>query len=180
MSVMGTGALVQAAQSIASLGAETSPGGGFLTPNTPNIVDFEWFLRDSVQIPTSALPITSPWPTFALAQALEMVPCGPGGVLYSLAVYNCATHVLFEITPDVAGQNYFAVKREGGANGFGLVGPIAGIVAATSDESTSTTLSSPDWTKKITATQLEFFRTPWGRKYLGWIQNAGPNVVGLT
>lgn len=178
--VTGAGALAQRPQLIAGLGAELSPGGGFLTPSNPNIVDFLWFLSDSVQIPTTALPLTSPWPSFALTQALQQVPCGPGGILYSLAVYNCATHILFTITPDQAGQDYFRVKRGSTADGFGLVQPIAGVVVSTFDQGTGTTVSSPDWTKNITVDQMEYLKTPWGRQYLGWIQKAGPNPVGLT
>lgn len=176
--VTGTGALFQAAQTLNAVGAETSPGGGFLLPNQPNIVDFEWFLSNSVQIPPAALPASSPWPQYALTQALHLTPCGPGGIMYTLVVYNCATHILFTITPDVAGQNFFSTARS--KEGFSLVNPIVGVVAATTDESTTTTLSSPDWTKRITVSQLNFMRTPWGREYLGWIQSAGPYPVGLT
>ena len=178
--VTGTGALFQAAQTLNAVGAETSPGGGFLLPNQPNIVDFEWFLSNSVQIPPAPLPASSPWPQYALTQALRLTPCGPGGIMYTLVVYNCATHLLFAITPDVAGQNYFGEKRGAGAGGYGLVNPIAGMVVSTFDQGTGTTVNSPDWAKKMTMGQLDFTRSPWGRYYLNWIQSAGPYPVGLT
>lgn len=175
--VTGIGALSQAAQTLAGVGAEVSPGGGFLLPNQPNIVDFGWFLTISVQIPVAALPVNSPWPQYALAQALQLTLVS-GGLLYTLAVYNCATHVLFSIAPDEPGQNYFATAR--GGQGYGLIMPTTGLVAASSDQSTSATLSSPDWTKNMTPGQLDFYKTPWGRMYLSYIRSYGGSIVGVT
>jgi hypothetical protein len=169
----------------------------FITPLTPNLVDFTTFLTDSVQIPVAALPLDSPWPSYAFNQAMALTPClgcgfnypftpTGGGILYTLAVYNCATALLFLIAPDQSGQTYFVDARSSQPStnfpngGFGLIAPKTGLVVASSDESTSTTLTAPKWADGLTVGQLGFFQSPWGRYYLSYIQSAGPSVVGLT
>jgi hypothetical protein len=74
----------------------------FVTPSQPNLADFTTFLTTSVQIPTAALPTNSPWIGYAFNQAMDLVWTFPGapGILYTLAVYNLATAILFQITPD--------------------------------------------------------------------------------
>lgn len=178
MSVTGTAATAQDIQIVIAIGDESAAGGGFLFPDTPNIVDFLTFLRNSVQIPSAALPGTSDWPQYALTQATAIVLSAPLGVLYTLAVYNCATHILYTITPDVAGQNYFSNARSN--KGLGLIAPSTGLVAASSDETTSVTLASPDWAKRLTVGQLQMMKTPWGREYLAYAQSYGPSIVGLS
>ena len=178
MSVTGTGASAQVFQVVSATGLESAPGGGFLFPLSANIVDFLAFLANTVQIPSAALPGTSVWPGYALQQAISLTPLAGAGILDTLAVYNCATHLLFVITPDVAGQNYFATQRS--AKGFNLIQPSTGLVSSSSDESTSTSLATPDWARRMTPAQLQMMKTPWGREYLSHIQSYGPSVVGLT
>lgn len=179
MSVTGTGACAQDTQTIAGIGAEAAQN-GFLWPNQPNIIDFAWWLSANVEIPAAALPASSPWPGYALASALGLVliiPCVPA-IQYTLAVYNCATHILMGMAPDQPGNNFFTAARAN--SGYSLVNPSTGIVAASSDASTSSTLASPDWAKGMTVSDLGFFKTPWGREYLMFNQSYGPTIIGLT
>jgi len=152
----------------------------FVTPTTPNLADFNVFLATSVKIPTAALPSDSPWPGYAFAQAMQLTLAIPGvsGLLYTLAVYNCATHILFAITPDQDGQTYFVDARS--SSGFNLINPSAGLVQAASDDGTSSSYKVPDWVSGLTIGQLGFYKTPWGREYLSFIQSYGPTIVGLT
>lgn len=184
MSITGTGAILQAASQSSGVGYLAPGMNGFQNPNTPNIVDFLTFLNTTVQIPSAALPASSPWPQYALSEALTYFdPCavGPGpGANYSVAVYNCATHILLTITPDVSGQTYFATVRGNPPTGFGLIQPSTGLVAATYDQGTGATLAQPEWAPRLTVDQLDFFKTPYGRRYLAWQQAYGPSIVGLT
>ena len=183
MSVSGTAAGIQDAQVGAAIGGETSPSGAFLSPTAPNLVDFLTFLATSVQIPSAALAVNSPWPGYALTQAIGITlspPNNPAPILYVLACYNCATHILFSIAPDVPGQNYFQTARSSSANGFGLIQATTGLVQATSDEVTSASLTAPEWASRLTVGQLAFFKTPWGREYLSYQQSYGPSIVGLS
>lgn len=154
----------------------------FVNPNTPNAADFLTFVRDQ-GVPVPALPDTSAYLGYALTGAVGLVLplpawCSVPGVLYSLAVYNCGTHLLFTMAPDQQGQTYFAKARS--REGFALISPSTGLVAATSDQGTSTTLASPDWAKQLTIAQLDFAKTPWGRSYLQWQASYGSSIVGLT
>jgi hypothetical protein len=154
----------------------------FATPNSPNLPDFLIFLG-TVQIPAAALPANSPWPGYALNQAIALVPCYPGipGIISTLAVYNCATHLVFLMTPDQVGQTYFQTARSNDAtSGYNLIAPSTGLVVASSDEGSSVTLTAPEWAKGLTIGQLGYMKTPWGREYLDYIQSAGPTIWGLT
>lgn len=180
MSVTGTGAPVQDVASATGAGIYVS-GGAFLDPTAANLPDFLTFLYFNVQISQAALPLSSPYPGYAFTAARGLVLC-PGvaaSILYVLAVYNCATHLLMTIAPDQPGQHYFTNMRSG-KEGAALVNPSAGIVAASSDKTTSTALASPDWAKGLTVSQLGFFKTSWGREYLAYIQSYGPAIWGLT
>ena len=156
--------------------------GGFVTPNRPNLPDFLVFLQ-TVNIPEAALPDDSPYPGYALNQAIALVLQPPflPGIAYTLACYNCATHLLFVITPDTPPSNYFATMRGTTAEGLGLVVPSTGLVSdSANDQGTSVSLAEPKWAKGLTVGQLGFFKTPWGREYLSYQQSYGPSVWGLT
>lgn len=155
---------------------------GFVTPNSPNLTDFLTFLNTSVQIPTTALPTDSPWPGYAFNQIMEMInrPSTSPGVLYSLAAYNGATHLLISITPDQPGQSYFTSLRSGESGGFGMNAPQLGLITASADESTSNSYATPDALKQLTIGQLDFYRSPYGRQFLNWQQAYGPSIWGLT
>ena len=151
----------------------------FANPTTPNLADFNLFLTDQVGISSTVLPSTSPYPGYALDQAIDLVPClPPAGILYTLAAYNGATHILFAITPDQEGQTFFATMRS--AAGYGLVLPSTGLVVTTFDQGTGATLAQPKWADGLTIDQLDFFKSPYGRYYLAYLQKSGPTIVGLT
>lgn len=175
MDATGTAAVITAPMTIVGIGTV----GGFVSPNDPNLTDFRNFLATSVEIPGNALPSTSPWPGYALNQALILVPNDiQVGIIYTLAVYNCATHLLLSITPDQPGQNYFTTARS--RDGFNLINPTTGIIVSTSDNGTSATNTAPQWASELTLSQLGYYKTPWGRAYLEYVQAAGPYVFGLT
>lgn len=160
----------------------------FANPSSPNLPDFLQFLADSVQISSAALPSDSPYPQYALDQAIALVlnPSGATypGVMYSLACYNAATHILLVITPDQTGQNWFANVRGNNSSsippGFALNAPSTGLVVSTSDQGTSAGLAEPEWAKGLTVGQLDFYRTPWGRAYLSFQQSYGSTIVALS
>jgi len=193
--VSGTGASTQAAQTANGVGTET-PTNGFLWPHNPNLIDFNFWLYTNVAIPEAALPASSPYPQYALWQAMELVlvPGGYGsrgqwgdpnyppgipnnhGISYTLAVYNCATALLIAIAPDQPGQSFFTAQRAT----YNLINPSTGLVAAASDVTTSSTLTVPKWASGLTPGQLDYMKTPWGRYYLDYQSKYGPTIWGLT
>jgi hypothetical protein len=171
----------------------------FVTPSTPNLVDFTTYIETSVQIPTAALPTNDPFIGYAFNIALATVVCvpmalclppgtGPSalGVLYALAVYNLGVATLFQITPDQPGQTYFADARSSAVSanfpsgGFGLNQVSTGLVVSSSDEGTSATLVAPTWAANLTIGQLQLMKTYWGQQYLSYAQSYGPNIWDVT
>jgi hypothetical protein len=146
-------------------------------PNAPNLPDFLLFLADSVQIPATALPANSPWPGYAFNRAINIVMTVPTmpGLEYTMAVYNCATHILIRIAPDQPMQTYFASLRDS----FKIPAASSGVIASTSDEGTSNSFSVPPNLTNLTVGDLDFFKTPWGREYLSYAMDFGC-IVGLS
>lgn len=149
----------------------------WINPSAPNIADFLLFIGNSMQIPTSALPANSPWPQYALNRALDLVLNIPtvNALEYVIACYMCAGHILLRITPDQAGQTYFATARQS----FGLLQFIPGAISTASDQGTSDSLVVPDQFKNLTVGDLNFLATPYGREYLSYAQDFG-QISGLA
>ena len=150
-------------------------------PAAPNLADFTVFVETSMAIPVSALPANSPWIGYAFTQAMALVLQVPTvtPIEYVLAVYNCGGHLLLGMAPDPAGQNYFAMARSGNGVGFNLIGLTPGVVATASDQGTSGNLVVPDAFKNLTIGDLDFIKTPWGRRYLAYAQDFG-TIWGLS
>ncbi len=120
---------------------------------------------------------SSPWPAYALNQALALVLMIPtvAGLDYTLAVYNCAGHILLGIAPDMPGQGFFVQQREN----FNLLAASPGVIASSSDQATANSFATPDVMTKMTVGDLYFFRTPYGRAFLAFSQDFGA-IAGLS
>jgi hypothetical protein len=153
----------------------------WVNPAAPNLPDFTSFVQDSMGVPVSALPASSPWFGYAFNQAMALViqVATVTAIEYVLAVYNCGGHILIRITPDQPGQSYFQTLRGPGAGGFNLSGFTSGIVSGSSDQGTSQTLVVPEGFKNLTFGDLDFVKTPWGRQYLSYAQDFG-TIWGLS
>lgn len=141
------------------------------------------FIRNYMQIPTSALPDSSPAVLMTLAISEEVVnpalravasPCystlgydGPN--IYELCVYNLGGDNLINFAPDVPGGTYFAkLRAQYGCNSF-----VAGVISSSADEGTSESLTVPDALKGLTLANLQNLRTPYGRTYLAFAMQYG-------
>ena len=150
----------------------------FTNPNTPNQADFTTFVYNQ-GVSTSALPTTSDYLTWAFNYAFNIaleVGSDMPGIVYSIAVYNLGFHQLLTITPDQNGQNYFTQARQS----FNLLGFVAGVISGSSDEGTSQTIQTAEWMNTMTLSSLGLLKTPWGRAYLEYAQQYGPNIVGVS
>jgi hypothetical protein len=146
-------------------------------PNAPNITDFLSFVADNMQIPSSALPAGSPWPQYALDRAINLVFSIPAVAAtdYTIAVYNCAGHILLGLAPDQTGQTYFQTARVS----FDMLEASSGVIASSGDQGTYNAFAVPESLTKLTVGDLYFFKTPWGREYLAYAQDFG-EIAGLT
>lgn len=159
-------------------------------PTIPTLAGFTDFVRNVVGVPTSALPVDSPWIEFSYDLALEIVNlqlCRASPEMYVQAVYNLGADDLFNFAQDVTpltpfetpGNNdqlpYFAYFRSTWKmNDF-----VAGVVQSTSDEGTSVTLLVQDAAMQFKLADLQNLKTPWGRNYLAIAQRVG-TLWGLS
>lgn len=158
------------------------PGMGALAPwqtqKTPNVTDLTTFLQTIAGIPTSALPANSPYIPWALSYAEEktlLVLYAIGQDYYCFAVYLLATSFLINWCPDQPGQTYFKALRQQ----WNLTGFVGGTVQATADQGTSESLLAPEFLSGLTLGQLQALKDPFGRQWLGMMQDNGP-IWGIS
>lgn len=163
--------------------AASATGGEVLQNATPIPIATGTYTITTLAVGTATPPTVdaslSPWIGFAFNRglALTLVVPGTDASDYVHVVYCCAAHIQLEITPDLAGQTYFATAA--GQQGFALSSSIAGVVAGASDQGTSSSVTVPDAMRNLTFQDLQFSKTPWGRTWLGWGQDFGA-PWGLT
>lgn len=151
---------------------------GFVDPTTPNITDYTTFIR-AAGIGAGFLPDDSFWipVTFGIAQdTVNITLACAGPTEYTLAVYNLGVDRLFNFAIDVEGQTFFQRQRRE----LGLMSFASGLVSSSSDSGTAQTLQTIEAAKRMTITDLQLAKTIWGRTYLGFAQNYGPTIWGLT
>lgn len=144
----------------------------------PTLADFTAYLENVVQVPTSALPPTSPYIADAYNSAIEVVNLdiqGASPIHYTLAVYSLGTSILINFCPDQTGQTYFADLRKT----WNLTSFIGGAVASASDQGTSDTLAVPDYFKLFTIADLARLKDPYGRQYMAVAMQYG-SLWGLS
>jgi hypothetical protein len=96
--------------------------------------------------------------------------------MYAMAVYNLAADRLINLQPDTSGQTYWAKLRET----FKIYDATPGIVVSGSDQGTTSSVLNAEFMKNLTAFDLQTFKTPYGRAYMGITQNYGPSIWGLS
>lgn len=138
---------------------------------------FLQFLR-AAGITVAALPDNSTYIDSALALSVEVVysPMQDASpLLYDQAVYNLGTSNLIEMAADQIGSTFFADVRKS----FNMAGFMPGVIQASADESTSTTMLVPEFMKNLTLADLQYLKNPWGRAYLAIAQRIG-TLWGMT
>jgi hypothetical protein len=165
-----------------------------MTAPQPTLSDFLAFISTTMQVPTAALPPTSPWPGVALGISLAIVnpalqnmpipqfdaanvQLNTGGFsIYSQCVYYLAADTLLNITPDVPGFTYFARQRRK----FNLNGFTSGVVQSSGNEASNVSMVVQDAAKAFTLANVQQLKTPYGRQYLQLAQGFGPSTWGIT
>lgn len=132
----------------------------------------------STQSTAEAIAATNQWIVATFGVALRTVnrALAIAGELYGFAVYNLATDRLINWAPDVEGQSYFAGLRRD----FKISRPALGVATSASDQGTSGTVLNPAFMQNLTLADLQTLKTPWGREYLSFAQQFGPDVWGLS
>lgn len=186
ISVTGPTGQVAVASPAAATGAQSynvyaaDASGAEVLQNTTPVAIGAAYQIDALATGTAAPPTTntagSPWPEYAFNRAMTLVMAGViYGLDYTLAVYNCAGHILIGTAPDQPGQTYFAQARDN----FDLLDSSSGVISGSSDQGTSNSFSVPPALQNMTMGDLWFFKTPWGRAYLSFGQSFG-EIAGLS
>lgn len=164
----------------------------------PTLAGFLAFVR-ALGVPPNALPDDSAYLALAYNIAISLaniqlasVPVGGDGTsVYTLMVYNLAMDNLVNYAQDVPGGPIFIDPNgfptddpplpffAGMRKQWGLNNWAAGVVASTSDVSTSTSLEVIEAAKTFTMSNLRNLKTPWGRNYLELAQDYG-TLWGLS
>lgn len=150
----------------------------FTDPTEPNLADFTTFVYDQ-GVPSVDLPSSSEYLVWALAYgqniALLPPPLMPS-IVYVIAVYNLGMHQLLKVSQDISPSTFFTTQRAS----YKLLSFSAGPVSSSTDQGTSSNLDVANWMEDIPLSALDYLKTPWGRSYLEYAQQYGPNIVGLS
>lgn len=135
---------------------------------------FIGFVRSDMGITAEQVPDDSQSLSLAYGGAVEWVNRDIAIVmpsLYAVAVYNLAASFLI----NYGIENVFSALREKlNLNNF-----VAGVISASSDNSTSSQRLVPDFFKDLSLADLQMLQDPWGRRYLMIAQQFG-SLWGLS
>lgn len=150
----------------------------FANLRQPNIPDFILYLR-SQGVSDVALPDTSPFIEISFSYAVAITlpsPMSLDPTIYTLAVYNLGTHMVFVQAPDQTGSTFFADERYK----LQLNNPRSGVIAQSQDVTTSAAYTVPTFNHQLTLESIYLQLTQWGRNYLMYAQKYGPNICAIS
>lgn len=150
---------------------------GFTQPK-PNSVDFISMLRTEVGLTAVDIPDDSVYITRALAWSVHWVVQVLAQVdisIYLRAVYCLAADRLINYGIDTAGNCTFATLRKN----FSIYSFQPGVISSSSDESSSQSFQVSEAFNTLSIPDLQNLKTPWGREYLSYAQQAAP-IWGLS
>ena len=140
------------------------------------LASFTAFVLSVVGVPAAALDPAGASIGYAYQTAVALAPYTSVPGIYQLLVYNLGAHFLIEYAPNALGSTFFTDTRAKlGLSGAGSIG----LVQASSDNGTSSSLMIPDALKNLSLSELNYMQTPWGRRYLELAQRLG-DTWGLT
>ena len=143
----------------------------------PTLAGFIQFIRDFMGLDSTIVADNNPVVLLSFNYALETVTklLTSSAISYQQAVYNLAGDMLINFGKDVPPSTVFVdIRAAYKINSF-----VPGIVSSTSDNSTSTSLATPDFFNNLTLSDLQLMKTPYGRTYLAIAQKAG-DLWGLS
>lgn len=141
------------------------------------------WLNDVVTVVTAAALA----PNLVVGEEFQTILAGQNPTGYSGTVraqvlngssftYDLASDPGSITAPGTYTAGYFAGLRAS----FNLNAPAVGVVTASSDEATSTTLINPEQLKMLTLMDMRRLKTPFGREYLEWAQSYGTQLFGAS
>lgn len=142
----------------------------------PTQAGFISFIRNGMGVPQSALPDNSIYIVWAYNAALDTVDpkiAAIPGYFYTAAVYNLGGDFLINWAQDVPNVTTPPGYWENLRTKFKIVPFTAGVIASTSDESTSENLEVINAAKDFLLSDLQNLKTPYGRAYVAIAMRQG-------
>lgn len=115
----------------------------------------------------------------ALCEALETVNdmiCVAAPRQYVEAVYNLAADRAVYLADDAPNQTYFRDLRTSWRTGAVSVG----VVSSGSNQATSMSQINPKTLQELTLAELQYLKSPYGRRYIEIAQAFGPALFGVS
>lgn len=115
----------------------------------------------------------------ALCEALETVNdyiCMVAPRQYVEAVYNLAADRAVYLANDAPNQTYFKDLRES----FRTSSPSLGVVSSASNQATSMGQINPKTLQELTLAELQYLKSPYGRRYIQIAQTYGDALFGVS
>lgn len=158
--------------------SDTSQGfSGLVNANTTNT------LNVAVPFPANPNPgdaylIASPalQATFCLAMDIVALALNASPNTYVLAVYNLAADRLINFALDIPNQTYFQDLR----TNYRISQISVGVASSANDQGTAVGILNPKAMETFTMQDLQTLKTPYGRIYMGFAQNYGVSLWGLS
>ena len=148
-------------------------------PDTsPSLAGFTTFCRTVAGINSTVMPDNDPGFLDAFTYAQEWVPCElvcESGLLYTACVYNLGVSLILAYQPDQSGQTFFKDLR----TAYKINNFVAGVVSASSDETTSATLTVGTQLSNLSLFDMQVMADPFGRRAMAIMGELG-GLWGLS
>lgn len=155
-----------------------------MVDETPSESDFLDYIRNYVGISSTYLPDDSDWIGFSYDLSISTVNediADFPGTIYSLAVYDLGTDILFNYAQDESDATTYETDTNGVAwtyfsymrKVYGIYNFTAGVLTGSGDAGTSGTIAVSDALKELSIADLQNLKTPWGRRYLATAMKCG-------
>lgn len=152
---------------------------GYTSPK-PNMADFLSTMYTEVGLTSSDIDENSQYAKMALAFAVHWVYRGiqrADNCIYLRAVYCLATDRVVNYaydSPDSVTRPFAKLRELYGLSKFS-----PGVISSSSDNGTSQSYQVSETLNKLTLADLQNLKTPWGREYMGYAQQASP-IWGMS
>lgn len=149
-----------------------------MSETTPTLDGFTAFCRNVAGITEDVMPADDPGFQIALDVGLAWIPCvlkQISGAIYTYTVYQWGVSWLLQWQNDQPGQTFFTDMR----SRYGVNNLVPGVISATADESTSTSLTVGAGLSNMDLVSLQEIKNPYGRAAVATLMALGP-VWGLS
>lgn len=138
----------------------------------PTLAGFVTFCRDIAGITPEVMPDADAGFDRAFSIAQGMIPlelCQLSPVIFTDCTYCWGVSVLVQFQQDQPGETFFSDMR----SAYGVNNLVPGVISATSDEGTATSLTVGKSLANLSLTDLQRIKDPFGRQAIAYLMELG-------